>query len=114
MGRRSAEPENRQNVQVVTALVRLELDAAADRHYRLPGDGSPSLIYVFGEDEQIGARAYTTDGRDLTPGSIHESLRLDFWAPEAVEIVLAGRPFAVWYGGIVGRGSVDAVDLGQP
>ena len=98
----------------MTAIVRLELDASDDRRYRLQGNGTPSLIYVFGEDEQIGARAHTADGRDLTPGSAHESLRLDFWAPIAKDIVRIGRCFEVWYGGTVGRGVVESVALDEP
>ena len=62
----------------VTAIARLDLDSLDDRQYQLPGSGTPSLIYVFGPDEQIGARAYTADGRDLTPGSTHDDIRLDF------------------------------------
>ena len=98
----------------VWAIVRLELDASEDRHFRLPGDGTPSLIYVFGEDEQIGALASTADGRDLTPDTSHGSVRLDFWAPQAKDIVRAGRAFEIWYGGTVGRGSVDSVGHEEP
>jgi hypothetical protein len=94
----------------VTAIARLDLDPLDDRHYALPGTGSPSLIYVFSPDEQIGARARNADGRDLIPGSSHASLRLDFWAPVAEEIVRVGRHFDVWYGGTVGRGVIESIE----
>ena len=98
----------------VWAIVRLELDALDGRHFRLPGDGTRSLIYVFGDAEQVGARASTADGRDLTPGSTHDSVRLDFWAPQAGDVVHVGRAFEIWYGGTVGRGSVESVGHYEP
>ena len=56
----------------------------------------------------------TAGGRDLTPGSSHESVRLDFWAPQAKDIVRAGRAFEIRYGGTVGRGSVESVGHEEP
>ena len=88
------------------AVVSLALDAGEDRAYRLPGKGTPSLLYVF-DGQQIGAFAETADGQDLTPGSSHVGLRLTFWAPEAPNWVREGSTFDVWYGGTVGHGSVE-------
>lgn len=73
-------------VSDTTAVVRLVFDSSEDRSFRLPGSGSPSLLYVF-EGKQIGALAETSDGEDLTPGTSHEGVRLTFWAPESEAIV---------------------------
>jgi len=72
------------------------------------------MIYVFGDAEQVGARASTADGRDLMPGSTHESVRLDFWAPQAEVLIRVGRAFEIWYGGTVGHGSVESVGHDEP
>jgi hypothetical protein len=91
------------------AVVRLDLDPSPEREYRLPGSGSRSLLYVF-DGQQVGASAETRDGRDLTPGSSHDGVRLTFWDPAAIPLVDAGAAFEVWYGGVIGRGMVDHLE----
>jgi hypothetical protein len=93
-------------VDAVIAVVRLVFDSSEDRRFRLPGSGSRSLLYVF-EGQQIGAHAETSDGEDLTPGTSHKGVQLTFWAPESEAIVRPGATFEIWYGGIIGHGSVD-------
>jgi hypothetical protein len=90
----------------LTALARLVFDSSDGHNFRLPGSGSPSLLSVF-EGQQIGALAQTATEEDLTPGSSHDDVRLMFWAPEAADIVRPGAPFEIWYGGVVGHGSID-------
>lgn len=96
------------STEKLTAVVDLRLNADADRAYRLPGSGSPSLLYVF-DGQQIGALARTADGRDLVPGSEHQGALLTFWADEVRILVAEGSPFSIWYGGIVGDGVVRSV-----
>jgi hypothetical protein len=96
------------SAEELTAVVDLRLYAQADRAYRLPGTGSPSLLYVFNE-QQIGALATTADERDLVPGSEHTGVLLTFWTDEARILVAEGASLAVWYGGVVGEGEVRSV-----
>ena len=92
----------------VEALV--ELDADPTRHYRLPAAGTPSLLYVFGPDQKLGARAYCGNGEDFAPGTRHEQVRLDFWADdEWTDVVVPGATFIIWYGSDVGRGVVKSL-----
>lgn len=94
----------------MSARATLELDADDTRHYRLPADGTPSLLYVFGADKQLGARAYSADGQEFRPGTRHTDVRLDFWADEPwTDVVQPGAEFVVWYGGDVGRGVIDGI-----
>jgi hypothetical protein len=88
------------------AVVSLSFDNSHDRDFRLPGSGSRSLLYVF-DGTQIGAQAETADGRDLTPGSSHDRVRLTFWDPAAAACVHPGGAFEIWYGGVIGHGSVN-------
>ena len=89
----------------VEALV--ELDEDSSRYYCLPADGTPSLLYVFGREQKLGARAYCDDGCDFAPGTSHERVRLDFWADdEWTDVVVPGAAFTIWYGSDVGRGVV--------
>lgn len=99
------------SAEELTAVVDLRL-AAHDRTFRLPGTGSPSLLYVF-DGQQIGARAVTLDGSDLMPNSTHEGVALTFWADEARVLVVPGQTFMVWYGGDVGEGTVRSVGWQQ-
>jgi hypothetical protein len=89
---------------VTLARVAIELHAS-DRQFKLPGGGSRSLLYRFGE-VLLGARAVTADGRDLSPGSSHPDVTLEFWADEADAAVAPGAAFTVWYGEDVGSGVV--------
>jgi hypothetical protein len=59
------------------------------------------------DGQQVGASAETRDGRDLTPGSSHDPVRLTFGDPAAVQ---AGAAFEDWYGGVIGRGAVDHLE----
>lgn len=94
------------------ATVRLVFTESGGRDFKLPGGGSPSLLYIF-KGHQVGAFAETADGRDLTPGTTHDGVRLTFWASEATTLVHPGADFDVWYGGIVGSGSVDSVETAR-
>lgn len=89
------------------ATAEVEFDADPERHYDLPADGTPSLLYVFGPDRRLGARAYSRDGRTFTPGTRHGEVQLHFWADdEWTDVVVPGASFVVWYGGDVGRGVI--------
>ena len=93
-----------------TATATVELDAHPERHYDLPADGTPSLLYVFGPDRTLGARAYSRDGGTFAPGTRHQDVRLDFWADaDSTDVVVPGAAFVVWYGGDVGRGVITAL-----
>lgn len=96
------------SIEELTALVDLRLHAATDRAYRLPGSGSRSLLFVF-DRKQIGAMASTADGRDLAPGTKHDAALLTFWEDEVRILVTEGSPFSIWYGGVVGNGTVRSV-----
>jgi hypothetical protein len=50
----------------------------------------------------------------VTPGGTHESVRRGFRAPQAEDLVRVGRAFEIWYGGTVGRGSVEPVGRNEP
>lgn len=68
------------------------------------------MIFVFGQDRQLGARAYDESGDDFAPGTSHSNVRLDFWAEdEWTDVVQVGAEFVIWYGGDIGRGTIDAV-----
>lgn len=59
----------------------------------------------------MGARAYSADGRDLSPGTSHTDLRLNFWAEEPwTDVVTPGAAFVVWYGGDVDHGVIERVE----
>jgi hypothetical protein len=93
-----------------SAIVRLTFAADASRHFKLPADGSPSLLYVFGPDHMLGARAYSATGQDFEPSSSQSDVRLDFWADEPwTDVVQPGAAFTIWYGGDVGHGVVEAI-----
>jgi hypothetical protein len=79
---------------VRSVIVSLTFEPDATRHFRLPADGSPSLLYVFGPDHKLGARAYSAIGQDFEPGSTQSGVRLDFWAddPWTDVVVPGGRP----------------------
>lgn len=89
---------------------RLEFEADESRHFCLPADGSPSMIYVFTPDSKLGARAYSPTGQDFVPGSVQSRVRLDFWADaEWTQAVQLGAHFTIWYGGDVGHGIIEEV-----
>lgn len=93
-----------------SAIARLTFAANASRHYKLAADGSPSLLYVFGPDHKLGARAYSAIGQDFEPGSTQSDVRLDFWADDPwTDVVKPGAIFTIWYRGDVGQGVVEAV-----
>ena len=92
---------------VPDVLVSLDLDDS-DRPYRLPGAGCRSFMFVF-EGKMIGAQVVTADGRDLTPGSHHDQARLRFWVDEFGGSIREGSPFDVWYGHVMGHGTVTSV-----
>lgn len=80
------------------------------RHFALPADGSPSLIYVFSPERQFGARAYSASGQDFTPGSSQSDVRLEFWAEdEWTDAIQPGAAFSIWYGGDVGTGVIEEI-----
>lgn len=86
------------------------LDEDGTRHFRLPADGTPSLVFVFRQDRQLGARAYSETGEDFVPGTSQENVRLEFWADEDwTDVVATGAEFVIWYGGDVGRGAITHV-----
>lgn len=93
-----------------SAIARLTFAADASRHFKLPADGSPSLLYVFGPDHTMGARAYSATGQAFEPGSSQSDVRLDFWADDPwADVVQPGAAFTIWYGGDVGHGVVEAI-----
>lgn len=95
---------------VKTALASLTFEPDPSRHFRLPAEGSPSLIYDFGPDNKLGARAYSASGQDFEPGSTQSNVRLDFWADDPwTDVVVPGATFAIWYGGDVGHGVIEQV-----
>jgi hypothetical protein len=83
---------------------------SADRAFNLPGTGSPSLLFVF-SGQQLGALAVSSDDRGFAPGTIHDHVRLTFWASEASDQVHPGDNFDIWYGGIVGHGSIESIEM---
>lgn len=92
-----------------SARATLDLNADDTRHYRLPHDGTPSLLYVF-DGQQLGARAYSASGQDFAPGTSQQDVRLEFWADEPwTNVVVPGAEFVIWYGGDVGRGRIESV-----
>jgi hypothetical protein len=96
--------------RVKSARATLLLDQDDSRHFRLPASGTPSLIFVFREDRQLGARAYSETRDDFAPGTSQENVRLDFWADDDwTDVVVTGAEFVVWYGGDVGRGTITHV-----
>lgn len=91
-----------------SAIARLTFALDESRHFKLPGDGSPSLLYVFGPDQKLGARAYSPRGQDFEPGSSQPDVRLDFWADDPwTDVVQAGVVFTIWYGSDVGNGVIE-------
>lgn len=93
-----------------SAIARLTFAVAASRHFKLPANGSPSLLYVFGPDYTLGARACSATGQDFEPGSSQSGVRLDFWADDPwTDVVQPGAAFTIWYGGDVGHGVVEAI-----
>ena len=93
-----------------SAIASLTFAADASRRFKLPADGSPSLVYVFGPDHLLGARAYSAIGKDFEPGSSQSDVRLDFWADDPwTDVVEPGATFTIWYGGDVGHGVVEAL-----
>jgi hypothetical protein len=81
-----------------------------ERQFKLPGSGSPSMLFRFHEAKgapTFGAWAIATDGRDFEPGERSLMVTLDFRADAAArEVVRVGSRFTVWYGSDVGRGQV--------
>jgi hypothetical protein len=93
-----------------SALASLTFDPDDSRHFKLPADGSPSLLYVFTPERKLGARAHSAVGQDFTPGSAQTRVRLDFWADnEWTDVVQPGATFTIWYGGDVGHGVIDEI-----
>lgn len=91
-----------QSVQVC-----IELDPEPSRLYRLPAQGKSSLLYVFGPERTLGARAYCDECQHFEPGTRHDSVRLGIWAEEEwTDVVVNAATFTVRYGGDVGRGVV--------
>ena len=93
-----------------SAIASLTFAADGSRHFKLPANGSPSLLYVFGPDHTLGARAYSAIGKDFEPGSSQSDVRLDFWADDPwTGVVEPGATFTIWYGADVGHGVVVAL-----
>jgi hypothetical protein len=83
-------------------------DDDESHHFRLPADGSASLLYVFGPEATLGARAYSATNEDFQPGSHQAHVRLDFWADDPwTDVVEPGATFTIWYGGDVGHGVIE-------
>jgi hypothetical protein len=83
----------------------------SDRKFRLPGNGTRSMIFRFDGEatEGLGGHAVSLDGLDFAPGSNHRST-IEFWADDyARGIVRDGGIFTVWYGSEIGQGRVTAV-----
>lgn len=86
------------------------LDADETRHYNFPSNGTPSMIFVFSQERQLGAWAYDDADAPFAPGTSHANVRLDFWADdEWTDVVQPGAEFVIWYGGDIGRGTIEAV-----
>lgn len=93
-----------------SVIASLTFGADGSRHFKLPADGSPSLLYVFGSDHKFGARAFSAIEMDFEPGSSQSGVRLDFWADDPwTDVVEPGATFTIWYGGDVGHGVVEAL-----
>jgi hypothetical protein len=93
-----------------SALASLRFETDDSHHFRLPADGSPSLLYVFTPEVKLGARAYSSTGQDFVPGSSQSGVRLDFWADdEWTDVVRPGARFTIWYGGDVGDGVIENI-----
>lgn len=110
----TARPRLRAPVCIVrtvrSALASLSCRHDDSRHYRLPADGSPSLLYVFSPEHMLGARAYSAVGQEFQPGTRQGHVRLEFWADDPwTDVVDAGAHFTICYGGDVGDGVIEAV-----
>jgi hypothetical protein len=91
----------------------------SDRRFRLPGSGTPSMLFRFGGGTGavtqgaitvLGVFAIAGDGATFAPGTAHKDVRLEFWAAGAAEtVVLPGSEFAVWYGGDIGEGQITSL-----
>ena len=96
----------------VRVLVEAEITLwQSDREFRLPADGTRSMIFRFDSDDTdgLGGRATSLDGRDFAPGSEHRAT-IEFWAEDhARDVVHDGGTFIVWYGGDIGEGQVDSI-----
>lgn len=81
----------------------------SDREFRLPA-ATRSMLFRFGEEGTLlGAQVTSVEGTSFAPGT-HHSATVEFWADEAAdEIVATGSRFVVWYGGVIGEGSVTAI-----
>jgi hypothetical protein len=79
-----------------SALATLTIDPDDSRQFRLPAEGTPSLLYVFGPDRQLGARATSASGKKFAPGFAETGVRLDFWAEdEWTDVVVPGANFTI-------------------
>jgi hypothetical protein len=93
-----------------SAIATLAFADDASRHFKLPADGLPSLVYVFGPVHTLGAWAYSAIGKDFEPGASQSAVRLDFWADEPwTDVVEPDATFTIWYGGDVGHEVVEAL-----
>lgn len=93
-----------------SARAAVSFESSDDRHFALPADGTNSLLYVFGADRKLGARAYSPTGTAFAPGAAQDDVRLDFWAAdEWTDVVQPGAAFVIWYGGDVGHGTITEV-----
>jgi hypothetical protein len=85
----------------------------SDRHFRLPGTGTRSMLVRFGDGASavsFGTWAVDDNGEAFSPGTAHDVVRLSIWSdPEARRVVAEGAEFVVWYGADVGRGSVTSI-----
>lgn len=95
---------------------RIELFATEDGGLKAPvAEESRSLHFLFeagsydlgGGEARFGAVVEGIDGSS-EPGGTFEA-RLLFWVDSAARFATAGASFDVWYGRIVGHGSVLAV-----
>ena len=80
----------------------------SDRKFRLPAEGTRSMIFRVDLDDSdgLGGHATSLDGRDFAPDSEHRAT-IEFWADDyAREVVNEGDTFTVWYGGDIGEGRV--------
>lgn len=80
----------------------------SERAFNLPGTGTRSMLFRFGEDRLFGAVATSLAGAAFAPGTEHEA-DLEIWAEGADGVVVEGAEFVVWYGGDVGTGKVAAI-----
>jgi hypothetical protein len=83
----------------------------SDKWFALPADGNRSMLFRFSGPEGVTLGAMATDpsGVPFAPGTDHVGVRLEFWAPQAENLVAIGASFDLWYAEDIGSGRITAV-----